>query len=449
MKVSHILIGVVILCAVIATPFLLLIPPAPPPAVGLIENIIRDVGAGGDLEITHWWTIAEEARAFDVAKEGMRDQYPNVNIIPMPVAGGAGGALTPLLLPALLARRPPESFQANLGYQVLAYEGFLRDLSDLWEYANLEERTPEIIRRISRKGDRYKVVPIGVHRTNVVWYNKDLFARAGITPPTGTITFSEFWALCGELRRRLPAGTHVLDLGSGLGTIWAATQVFESIMAGLDLQTYEDFINGIVTPEQLKPVLEQFNKYLTYVPADYGARNWAEVGGLMFMDGVAMYLHGDWLKGYFRVRGWRYGVDYGSFIVAETPGIFGLCLDGFVVPRDARYIANGLRWVYSFTTEAVQREFNLEKGSVSPFTDIPLEIYEDVYSREAARSVQDPATRFFPSITHGTAVPNDVVRGLHPKISGFVLERDVTAFAHKIVAVVREGTFPIVWDIVP
>ncbi len=108
-----------------------------------------------------------------------------------------------------------------------------------------------------------------------------------------------------------------------------------------------------------------------------------------------------------------------------------------------------MRWVHSYTTDNVQREFNPVKGSVSPYTDIPLDIYEDDYSREAAQSLQDPSTGFYPSITHGIAVPNDVLFDLHPKISQFVFDQDVEAAARDIAETVRGGTYTITWDIVP
>jgi glucose/mannose transport system substrate-binding protein len=306
-----------------------------------------------------------------------------------------------------------------------------------------------MIANICKTEGDYYMVPIGVHRTNTIWYNKQLFDQCGIIPPSGPITFDQFWALCDELKNKLPAGKYPLDIGDGMGTTWAATQIFETIMAGLDLQTYEDFINGSVTEQQLKPVLENFKKFLSYVPSDHLSRNWPEACGKLYIGKVAMYLHGDWVKGYFKNRGWQYDVEYGSFPAPGTSGLFGLCVDGFVVPEKADYIGNGLRWVHSYTTDDVQTEFNLVKGSVSPYTDISPDIYEDDYSKESAQSLQNLSTNFYPSITHGIAVPNDVLFDLHPKISEFVLNQDVDASARDIVEVMNRGTYTIPWDIAP
>jgi len=450
MKVSNVLIVVVVLLVAIGALLLFKSSPSPPSEnVENIEKVIENYQAGGSLEVKHWWIIEEEKLGFSAAKNGMEDQYPNVSFTPVEVPGGSGGGMPPAILPGLTAGEAPESFQAHPGYEAATYGYYLRSLNDLWAYDNLEQRTPEMIANICKIEGNYYIVPIGVHRTNTIWYNKKLFEQCDIAPPSGLITFDQFWALCDELKNELPPGTYVLDIGDGIGSTWAATQVFETIMAGLDLQTYEDFINGSVTQEQLKPVLENFKKFLSYVPDDHLTRNWGGVCGLIYDDRVAMYLHGDWVKGYFKSVGWQYGVDYGSFPAPGTSGSFGLCVDGFVVPKDAEYIGNGLRWVHSYTTDDVQRAFNLVKGSVSPYTDIPLDIYEDNYSMESALSLQTPSTKFYPSITHGTAVPNDVLFDLHVKISSFVLNPDVEAYAQYIEEAVGRGAYTIPWDIAP
>jgi len=446
-KASRVVVGVVALIVIAALLLSLGGPSAPQQTSENVEDIIENHQAGGSFEVDHWWTIDVEELGFNAARDGMEDQYPNVSFTAVPVPGGAGGNMPPKILPQLMAGRAPESFQSHPGYETATYLGYLRSLNDVWEYDNLEERTPEIVRSACRIGDDYYIVPIGVHRTNVVWYNRQLFDEAGIAPPEGGITWDEFWDLCDELQSRLPPGTYVLDLGDGMGTAWAATQVFETIMAGYDLQTYEDFINGRVTAEQLKPVLGLFKKFLSYVPDDHLSRNWAEACGWVYNRKAAMYLHGDWAKAYFKNRNWEYGVEYGSFPAPGTSGLFGLCVDGFVVPEEAGDEGSALRWVHSYTTRDVQEEFNLVKGSVSPYSDIPLDIYEDDYSREAAQLLHDPSTKFYPSITHGIAVPNDVLYSLHPKISEFVNNRDVDATAQEIAAVLSGGRYTIEWDL--
>jgi len=409
---------------------------------------ILESDPGGDLKVCHWWTIEVEERGFEKIMNGMENQYPNATITPEG-GPGSGGGMPQRILPALNAGTGPEVFQSHPGYEAAAYGDYLLNLDDLWQYDNLEQRTPTIIKNMCKMGGHYNIVPVGVHRTNVIWYNKTIFSMCGVTAPSGTITFEEFWQLCDSLKNspNFPSGAYVLDVGDGLGTNWAATQIFESIMAGLGLQTYQDFINGKATVEQIKPVLENFKKFLEYIPADHLSRRWDEVCADLNAGYVAMYLHGDWVKAKFSDLGMTYGNQYGSFSVPGTSA-FGLCVDGFVVPEQATYFGNGLRWVHSYTTDAVQTAFNPTKGSVSPYTNISLSIYSDAYSVESAREVQAENTKFYPSITHGSAVPYDVLFSLHTKINEFVLNRDVDASASAIKTVLGQGTYITEWHIV-
>jgi glucose/mannose transport system substrate-binding protein len=448
MKMSYVAVGVVVIIVVVAVAALSLRSsgPSPPPTSESIENIVTNYQAGGSLTVDHWWTIDVEEQAFSVAKNSFDNQYPNATFNAVPVPGGSGGEMPPLILPQLQAGNAPESLQSHPGYEVATYTGYLRSLNDLWAYDNLEQRTPSIIQDLCKTGNDYFITPIDVHRTNEIWYNVQLFQNADVTPPSGPLTFDNFWDLCDELKSKLPAGTNVLDLGDGLGTTWAATQVFETIMAGISLQTYQDFINGVVTESELTPVLDNFAKFLSYVPSDHLARNWAEACGQLFIGKTAMFLHGDWVKGYFANRGWQYGVQYASFPVPGTSNEFGLVVDGFVVPKQAGNIGNGLRWINSYTTIGTQSAFNPVKGAVSPYNDVPLTIYDN-YSMEAEQSLQSTSTKFYPSITHGMAVPNDVLFSLHPRISQFVLDKDVGAAARDIVNIVQSGTYTRTWNL--
>ncbi|GAJ11460.1 unnamed protein product, partial [marine sediment metagenome] len=58
-----------------------------------IEGIIENYEASGKVAIYHWWTAGGESHAFDELVGVMGEAYPNINIIPTPVAGGAGGAM--------------------------------------------------------------------------------------------------------------------------------------------------------------------------------------------------------------------------------------------------------------------------------------------------------------------------------------------------------------------
>jgi glucose/mannose transport system substrate-binding protein len=448
MKATYPIIALVCVVILIGAVFVFTREPGQPEdgTSGTLENIIGDTSAGGSFRISHWWVIPVEVHAFEVARNSMNALYPNVSINPDAVTEGSGG-----MMPSYMLQGPIDAadvVQTHPGYEVSIYgSAKFRAMDDLWIYDNLSQKTPDLVEEMCKVGDHYYMVPIGAHRTNLVWYNKGLFEQAGVQPPTGSMTWDEFWTLCDNLKNELP-GVNVLDLGDGLGTPWAAAQVFETMMAGLDLQTYEDFINGRVTEDQLKPVLENFKKLLSYVPQDHLNRNWAEACGKLYTGQVAMFIHGDWVNAYFKDRGWEYGEGYGAFPAPGTESYFGIVVDGFGVHKDAPHLNNALRWTHSIVTESTQVNFNPTKSSISPFLDVPENIYGDSYSRQTAELYRNSATKFYPSFVHGTALPNRVWVNLRPKIDEFVLNRNVDATASAIISELQKGDFTISWDIV-
>ncbi|MBA7505061.1 hypothetical protein ES706_03724 [subsurface metagenome] len=414
---------------------------------GEMWGIITDYEAGGKVAIYHWWTAGGERHAFDTTTDVLHDQYPNIDIIPTAVAGGAGGAMVTKIKTEIIGGNPPETFQCHPGYELYPYyeAEALRNLDDLWEYEGLGERVPEVLSDICSVGGNYYIAPIGVHRTNVVWYNKQVFADCGVEPPSDPVTFEEFWFLCDELQSKLPEGKYPLVLADRED--WPATHIFETIMMGTNPQTYEDFVNGTVTAEQLAPVLEQFKKYISYVDPSHRSWTWGEGCGKLLAGDRAMYLHGDWIKGYFTTRGWTCGNQYGCFTAPGTSDWFGLCVDGFVAANNSECPNNALRWLHSYVTVDAQEGFNPIKGSVSPYEDVPLDIYDD-YSRGCAEDLYDPSTNFYPSIAHGSGSPWEVIYNLHRTVANFAVGPDVGGYANIIANLVQGVDHPMTWDIV-
>lgn len=415
-----------------------------------LSAIIEDTAATGRFDVYHWWTAGGEKEAIETALAAFQARYPNITAVSNAIPGGAGGAMVMKVKVLVITGNSPESFQAHPGYEIEPYteSNMLFPVTGIWEYDRLEERLLPGIAEMCKIGDDYYLVPIGVHRTNVVWYNKHVFDQYGIQPPEEPVTWEEFWALCDQLQAILPAGQYPLDLGDRMG--WPATHVFETIMMGLDPQLYEDFINGKATEAQIADVLRVYKKFLSYVPPDHTARLWYEAAGRVYAGDSAMYLHGCWIKAYFSSRGWVYGQDYGAFAAPGTTGTFGLCVDAFVVPRGSKSPEHGVRWAHMCTDRGLQEIFSPLKGSISPYRDTSTSLY-DPLTLAFYNELLDPNTLVYPSFTHGIALPWSVLMDLHSRITDFTTssDPDVTRHARMIYQAMREADIPERWDIVP
>lgn len=143
---------------------------------------------------------------------------------------------------------------------VLADAGLIADLSDLYEQGGLSDRyQTAVVEQITRQGDGsvYEVVE-GMDIFQV-YYNKDLFAQAGVDVPT---SFDDLLALCAPLSESgvLPMVAGVRDNYAGgwlLGTLVQAStgeDVMEDVIYGDGRFDQEAIVRG---GEMLRALLEQ------------------------------------------------------------------------------------------------------------------------------------------------------------------------------------------------
>lgn len=414
-----------------------------------VASVLSDTKANGKFDVYHWWTAGGEQEAIESVINVFRKKYPNLQVVSNAIPGGAGGAMVMKVKVLALSGNSPEVFQAHPGLELKPYldAKMLYDLTDLWTYAGLEKRMLNGIAELCQVDGRYYIVPIGVHKTNNVYYNKKLFDQYGITPPTEPVTWEKFWALCEQLQAKLPKGKYPLDLGDRKG--WPATHVFETLMIGTDPQIYEDFVNGKATADQVQRVLDQLKKFMSFVAPDHSARLWYEAAGRVVAGDYAMMLQGSWIQAFFTSQGWEYGKDYGTFSAPGTSGYFGFCIDAFVVPQGSRSVQNGLRWAYMIADPEVQKAFSAAKESVSPYKDTPDSVYNTLTKR-FKQELLDAKTVVYPSFTHGTSLPWQASTDLHSRLSDFATSSnpDTARYAKMITQAIKEAGVKGDWDIV-
>ena len=415
-----------------------------------LEAVLTGVNAKGKFDVYHWWTAGGEKEAVDSAIDAFTNRYPDLKVVSNAIPGGAGGAMVMKVKILALTGNSPETFQAHPGLELQPYQeaDMLYDLTELWEYAGLENRVLNGIAELCQIDGKYYIVPIGVHKTNMVFYNKALFDQYGIEPPAETVSWEQFWALCDELQEKLPAGQYPLDLGDRKG--WPATHVFETLMLGTSPQIYQDFINGQASTDQVKQVLDNMKKFMSYVAPDHSARLWYEGAGRVVAGDYAMMLHGSWIQAFFTSQGWEYGKDYGAFAAPGTSASFGFCIDAFVVPNGSRGVENGLRWAYMISDPELQRAFSVAKESISPYKDTEEDIYDGL-TLQFKQELLNEATLVYPSFTHGTALPWQVSTDLHSRISDFATSSnpDTERYARLITQAIKEAGVKGEWDLVP
>lgn len=416
-----------------------------------IPAVLADTDAKGKVNVYHWWTAGGEKQAIEAVISGFEGTYAKQEAKSNAVPGGAGGAMVMKVKTLQQANRAPESFQAHPGEEIQPYlaADMLFNLSGLWEELGLQERMIGKIADLCVADDGgYYIVPVGIHKTNTVFYNIHMFEEYGIEiPDHANITWDEFWAICEQFKAKLPEGKYALDLGDRKG--WTAGQLFENIMMGTDPQIYEDFINGKATQEQVQQVLDTFKKLMDYVAPDHAAREWFETAGRVVAGDYAMYIMGTWMQPFLTSQGWVYGKDYGVFTMPGTEGYYGMCIDGFVVSNASSNVEGGVKWAASVADRDVQIAFSKVKESVSPYLDTPDDTYNEltlIFKNE----LLDENTVAYPSFTHGTALPWAASTDLQTRITDFATstDPDTARYAKMITEALKEAGVEGDWNIV-
>ncbi len=375
--------------------------------------------AKGQLVVGSWWTAGGEAEGLAALFDIYKAKYPDVEIVNATVAGGAGSVFKGVLKTRLIGGNPPDTFQLHAGLEVEGYspEKYLEPLDDLYASEGWEKVFPaDLVALLKSYKGHYWGVPVNIHRSNVLWYNKKIFEDAGLTPPT---TFDEFFAVCEALKAKgiVP---YVLANNGG----WEAPHAFECVLAGTcGADKYRGLWTGAVawTDPCVTAALENFKKMVSYANTDYPALTWDGAAGYIVDGKGAMYIMGDWTNGYFMSKGFT---GYGWVQPPNTKGIFIALSDSFAMPKQAPNKDNAIAWLKVCGSKEGQEAFNPKKGSICARTDCDPALFNE-YLKSA---MADWATNaIVPSVVHGAAAYESWATDYKNIISLFLTTGDVAA----------------------
>jgi glucose/mannose transport system substrate-binding protein len=337
----------------------------------------------GDKGVTllHWWTSPSELAAVNALGSLFRKQNPN---LPLTISDahshGGGSGIFLVAKAAAAAGNPPDAIQVNIGAALKPYidARLLAPLDAIWKAEGLEKVIPPMIQKMSKVDGHYYVLPIDVHRNNLIWYNKRLLDKNGIDPSSLT-TWDRFFAAA----ERLKAGGVRYPLQ--LGVSWTLNVLLEGIIAGMGTNHYDDWVNGRITSADDPRLIEAYTiikRYISYVNADFPTMDWDAGIARLAKGESGFYAMGDWANGEFRLAKQTYGKDYGAIPAPGNQGVYVAAMDTFVQSRNTVDPDGSVRLMKLMASREGQDVFNSVKGSISPRTDADLTKY-DAYQRSA------------------------------------------------------------------
>ncbi|BBW97751.1 ABC transporter substrate-binding protein [Geobacillus icigianus] len=390
--------------------------------------------AGEKLEIFSWWTGAGEEDGLKALIKLFQEKYPDIQVENAAVAGGAGTNAKAVLASRMQGNDPPSTFQVHGGAELnegWVAAGKMEPLNDLYEKEGWMDKFPKaLIDMVSKDGNIYSV-PVNIHRGNVLWYNKKIFADNGLQPPK---TFDEFFQVADKLKAK-----GITPLALGDKEPWAATHLFENVLLGtLGTENYKKLWTGELSfnDPQVKQAVETFKKMLGYINEDHSSRNWQDAAQLVAEGKAAMYVMGDWVKSYF-VNDLKLKVnqDFGYVPVPNTEGKFMVITDTFGLPKGVKNPDDVKKFLAVLGSVEGQDAFNPLKGSIPARIDADPSKYDE-YGKQ---TMQDFKTaELAPSLAHGSAAPEGFVTKVNQAVNIFVTQKDVKTFIDTLASAAAE-----------
>jgi glucose/mannose transport system substrate-binding protein len=389
--------------------------------------------AGGEqkLEIFSWWTNGGEATGLEAMFEIYKQENPGVEIVNATVAGGAGTNAKAVLQTRLAGGQPPDSWQVHAGRETLSYVDQLEPLTQFFQEQGLDKVMPQLLLdQLNINGEIY-TVPVNIHRSNMLWYNPQIFADNNLTPPT---TMDEFFTVAEALKAQ---GITPLAVGGKDG--FEASHLFESVLlATFGPEDYTNLWSGDETAwadERVVTAIETMGRMLEYANADRSALGWADAAQLVLDGKAGMTIMGDWAEGYFLSKGATPNESFGWAAAPGTDGVFMWLSDSFGLAKGAPHPEQALAWLAVCGSKEGQDAFNPVKGSIPARTDADKSLYDEYLQWSID---QFAANKLAPSAAHGAATTNAYQTAYHNALEVYSADLDVRALTDALVAAVPD-----------
>jgi glucose/mannose transport system substrate-binding protein len=410
-----------------------------PPVLRLaVALVVAALAAGCDssaparetVEIIDWWVNAGEAPALGALIEMFEAESPNQQVLNTALHTSTDARKR--ITERMVARQPPETFQANGGWDLLAWV-VTNDVDDqgtkMTPLDGLVDWTaafPDPVLETVRFDDTVYAVPLGIHRVNTLFFNRKVFAEHDVPAPSiGTAaTLDDLFALAATLRTR---GV-LAPIALGMRDPWTLSLLlFENILvARAGGGGYRRFFEGndpVLGSATMAGALADLVTLLGYTNADAERTTWDQAIDLVIRGEAAMSIMGDWAKGYVLDQARKKSdlkLDIGQIPTPGTDATFVFTTDTFGLPIGARNPKGARALLSLFASVEGQDAFSLIKGSIPARRDAGsgLSDFDALNTLSEFKNVSGDHDRLVPA----TAIlaPPDYMSAINDVLSDFV-----------------------------
>lgn len=390
--------------------------------LGLTSAALAQEDPSGELEIFSWWTGGGEEAGLNALIARFQEMYPNVTVINSAVAGGSGVNARAVLTTRMLGGDPPDTFQVHAGEELNALwvaAGLMQPLNDIYEANGFMEQFPQgLLDLITDEAGNIYVVPVNIHRSNVMWYVPANLEQWGVSVPA---TWDEFLTTCATLQEQ---GVTPITIGEN----WTQVHLWESIALGtLGVEAYNGLWDGTTnwTSPEVVNTFTVLGQVMDCANDDMNALTWQDASQRVANGEAAFNIMGDWAAGYYIVDlALEAGTGFAWAPSPGTAGTFMMLSDTFGLPVGAPNPGAVRAWLGFLGTAEAQDIFNPLKGSLPANTTADIS-NPDLYNAYFQSAYTDWTTNeIVGSLAHGLVASPAFSNGFANIIATFQSDRD-------------------------
>ena len=302
----------------------------------------------------------------------------------------------------LTGSNPPDIYYEWAGDRIVQRhaDGFAAELNDKIAASKLGSLFDPSTLIAGTVNGQVVLLPTGQDVTNVIWYDKDIFAKYGLTPPK---TWEELIALCEKLKK---AGITPFSVGNK--DLWVAGNWFAHVYSRIigekmyhEIMTLQTPMNSPELVNAMKVVVDFKKKGFVNASANSIADN--EGYTLFFKNETAMLPIGSWIVGTQKDEAPKKNMDFFNLpTIAGGKGdqmsVIGVTV-GYVINGKSTKIDKAIEFFEGFFSDEVTAAW--QKQGSAPVTKTamaeqldPLQIKLGKLIRSGAPIVAPPDTGY-------------------------------------------------------
>ena len=340
-----------------------------------------------ELIVYHGWSTQSEVGALNVLRESMEAKGHTWKDLAIPHNSGVNVSIVNLVT----GGEPPNAFvtsDPNV-FRDLDRLGLARDLTDYYNEIGATDGFFPIIRELSTVDGKMVKVPLFMHIDGMVYWNKDVAAKAGVDPDAWTSVDD----MIGDFQKVKDAGFVPAAVGSQAFQVGYLFHAMLAAIGGPDIYNRlyaEEPDPTVFETDEFKKTVEVVRTFSNEAGPDAENRPWNETTNTVIAGQALFHIMGDWMKGEWLAAGKVPGVDFGCAVIPGSKAV--------AVTSDAMGVLGGqseeidqaeLDLVAAFVDPVVSAKANQQKGSTSPRADAPTE-FRDACNQVAMDALNVP-----------------------------------------------------------